>query len=1449
MYITDTRGRKKTPLKHSLLFNKAKHSEDWHQAIDDTAGVLHPSDQKFPYPLLRQATDVYLKKKGKITQADVDLRLAILVDSHAAKDIAVAAVAHAMTAGNLRRALHIDLNVAYGSYWGLEAWLQCLIAAHYNNPASVTDLEAIWARHLLPFATHGSGAAGKILIGISRALRECATPNMNMVPDFLNLTSRAVTDFGAYLEGLRLKNKWIAAYGASYWLSELGRTSPASTPPGYLLPEHIFDAQFPIWRVWASWKPDLGVLQILDSIDGSSAAIISDLLALEGPDFIDGTKATLRESLIGQYGSDRNFVKFERLVVQVPGRTKGGLREVLESAVSTLISIWSTAAPAYRPHLLNLFAEVVIARPMTQEALNIVQAVLFMSAGAKSGIGPDITDALLRVYTQRDELGGSHIQDLQDLVQLCDQNHASSLRRLLFTPTLLRGIARCIQDGQAAIRTIIENGQPWTELALELHTFCVVIKQSKSVSVVEERTIGKTCLLLPSTEQMVLAIDISSAARDWRMSGSHRVPDTDMSVENDKHTKDSRQLSTIPVPFTGQTKSRPHPLEEVVEQFISHRLLMEQAPNHISQCIFQSTLRIWECSYEPELTRARRALATSVVGVVDNDTDVLLRCLDGIVSINDQLGLGFSVQDLLNIMKGMERSPEHSLVQLIRLLASCPGARDLTAQTLCWRDLAYHLLAQEAHSGGFKDIDLLGYALSTMNASQWLSFLADVQLVFVSGPPLPPDDDAIPPVLRPEIHEYWAELLPYAKTLTRLEEALGDNSGVVRCILSCSGARSSSTIAILQALKIAEQETVEPFLQKIAGMLSVKAANKLEVLGCVTTILDAHPKTIEVCKKIWDAKHGFLMIPALPDRCRPPVPSTNQRLKAASISTCSSTKASAVALVSTVVPLNAAASRYNVPSSVVEVMIAGWLVDENASEDTRIAVRSIASLLNLEPTGSSISKDKLLEAGDFWQKIENELIQEASRLEALQKALKKTDPQGTSLLLQQIGVPDTIELDEEISNLPAEVLDLVERIGDKEVEITFPLAAFTQLQRGAMGVPDSADTLLLQLFLDYSKELPVAFCLHYNSDQTIETVKHTRYSCSPGSENPTKQICTSSQTALTWQLGRIIYSKLQRGETGILDIYQYVKASLPELSQYCATCSTTHESQSARLRRSTPCDLTLHTCARLWYSLPLHVRIPEIRTDFFAVDIALSSVYTAAMTNKPELLPNCPIRGLDLIRTIMNSLPTMHVMRDAVDLSSILKSYHPQAEKLISWAVVHHRGFLATATGLLKIPNLPPGTHQFVLANASPKRENAFAQKIRATKRETTVLFHGTSLDRLPAILAQGLRVCSGTPLQRTGAAHGKGIYLCEEPATSFYYSTASLSWKNSGLNNMRMLFGCELVGSANKVTGNIHIVTDVESVMVRYILLFTKDARIPIRGHVEPAMASGMKALRSGAV
>jgi hypothetical protein len=217
-------------LKKSALFNKAKHSEEWHESIDATAGVLHPSDQRFPYSFLRNHTEAYLRKKGKTNQADIDIKLEILITSHDVRDVAVAAVAHAMTAKSLRALLHSDLNIMHGSYWGLETWLQCLIAANDGNAASVTDLEAAFARKLLPFAMQGPRAAEWYLVGLCRTLRDMAVSNMNLIPEFALLTKKAIEIYALRLEGLRLSNEWAAAYESVLWMTELGnQTCSASS--------------------------------------------------------------------------------------------------------------------------------------------------------------------------------------------------------------------------------------------------------------------------------------------------------------------------------------------------------------------------------------------------------------------------------------------------------------------------------------------------------------------------------------------------------------------------------------------------------------------------------------------------------------------------------------------------------------------------------------------------------------------------------------------------------------------------------------------------------------------------------------------------------------------------------------------------------------------------------------------------------------------------------------------------------------------------------------------------------------------------------------------------------------------------------------------------------------------------------------------------------------------
>src|SRR5262245_1874717 len=115
------------------LFMKPKPSDEWHQQIDFTAGQFKPSDHKFTWTLIRKHTDSYLKKKGKLSQTDIDVKLSELIEKHEARDVAVAACGHALSPAALRALLNVELNVAPATFYGLEKYLESLIAANVSN--------------------------------------------------------------------------------------------------------------------------------------------------------------------------------------------------------------------------------------------------------------------------------------------------------------------------------------------------------------------------------------------------------------------------------------------------------------------------------------------------------------------------------------------------------------------------------------------------------------------------------------------------------------------------------------------------------------------------------------------------------------------------------------------------------------------------------------------------------------------------------------------------------------------------------------------------------------------------------------------------------------------------------------------------------------------------------------------------------------------------------------------------------------------------------------------------------------------------------------------------------------------------------------------------------------------------------------------------------------------
>ncbi|CAN9179146.1 unnamed protein product [Alternaria alternata] len=689
--------------------------------------------------------------------------------------------------------------------------------------------------------------------------------------------------------------------------------------------------------------------------------------------------------------------------------------------------------------------------------------------------------------------------------------------------------------------------------------------------------------------------------------------------------------------YSEDIKAR-HSIEVIIEKYcLDHLLNMDATCNTVDGAL-RDILEVWENTVEGVIDSDRRMLAILVSRDIGHS--VVHRC-ECIFELAVDLGLGQQstfVGDMLRIVKVAENDSRQAIIALTNILAIQKGC------TQCWRSLLYRWLDQDDKLEARNGTALVDYLAQTMDTRTWLSFMQSLETLFKDLVFYDTEEHTLPSLLDPQLLSWVSKVNKFSRTLMILED-LGGDSIAVRSILSSSKeSQRTDNLAILSCLQRAEGSLSEAIMQRIVIWLSGKRSDVQEVKECLHKLLGAADDTILACQEIFDAKFGFLDIPGLPTHEQAGLNRIVGRDYVFYEGTCKLYKTTLEGDSSTPKDIEPRSQhvfsrrRYDIPLAVAEVIVAGWIQDDGVKPEMKTIIDCFARLLNLEHSGRALKQ---------------KLLREADRLEGLKRALKMKDPVGTALLLEEYDVPDTSFLEEEILELPAGIVDLVELIGDDEVEMSFSLASYTELQRNAMGVPSAANNLLVR------------------------------------------------------------------------------------------------------------------------YSLPLEIRIPEIRTDIFTVDMLLSSVYNAACTGSLKFLPDCPIRTASSIKAILNSLPKLSVIRDAVHISRVLEKYHADAEKLISWAC----------------------THQFVLANASPKLETAYLSRLPKPSSETTVLFHGTSLDRLPAILTQGLVVCSGTSLERTGAVYGKGIYLAEDPATSFSYSTINSSWRNSALSNMRLMLGCEVVG------------------------------------------------------
>jgi hypothetical protein len=829
------------PWSRKSLFVKSKPSEEWHRQIDFTAGGRRPSEQNFQWDLVKRHTDHYIKKKGKMNKTDIDVKLAYLIEQHEARDVAIAACAHAMSPKAVQAILNVELNVAPTTFFGLEMYLQCLIAANRCSPVSVTDLEARWATELLPYAEHGASAAGRYLEGICVMLRKSNTPNMNGLPDFSILARRAFKTFATQLEGMKLRFQWVAAYNAAMWMKSLVQSTPAVTASGNLMPEHLMSAQFPLWRIWARWRPDKTRIVRLETIDAMKRAVLVDIMALEGPDFINGTEETLREGIIKHYATRKPFVRFRSLILEMEKGTREELREILERTSASLERALTGGDEPFK-----LFVQLAITRPINREGLQLLEAV---GRFQDTPTFP-IYNATLEVYTAQSNIGGRHTTALTHMICAMDDPRGEEMKKLILRPWFVQGIDKCIKECQAAVRTHIDTGLAWKSLALEFHEFLATVKGSQSCLLLMDPEVQRQLEVLPPVETMQMLFEIYAASEE-------------------EHAKVADSGTNV--------------LKTAIAAWFVDRLIERGTLNPASKKTVDAILHIWNgTTTRVDANLERRSLALLASQHTGVDLTLRIRCFDQIL----RLPVDF-VAGLLPLLRKFWEYPERSVIDIVNLLTKADGE-----MAFCWKDILYKLIE------GLQPEALIEYVLKNMDVRQYLALMLDIKSLFkdsitnsTESPPKAgvqspqsasrvdsasnvleyrltnPNRDAEctqPWILRPQVHECVRRISPFQPALLRLECALGDHSQAVEAILrGGEGLWVEYLVLILEGLTTACEMPVEKLMQKAVSELGKDRKNAATIANFTRQLLAVKPEGLEICERIWDAKHGVDIVSAM----------------------------------------------------------------------------------------------------------------------------------------------------------------------------------------------------------------------------------------------------------------------------------------------------------------------------------------------------------------------------------------------------------------------------------------------------------------------------------------------------------------------------------------------------------------------------------------------------------
>ena len=388
------------------------------------------------------------------------------------------------------------------------------------------------------------------------------------------------------------------------------------------------------------------------------------------------------------------------------------------------------------------------------------------------------------------------------------------------------------------------------------------------------------------------------------------------------------------------------------------------------------------------------------------------------------------------------------------------------------------LLYREIQKHGDQLVD---QALANLTARDWLSWLHLIKTILSDMV-----DWFSPILLSPDLHGWAALLLDYLPTLERLEQSLG-HPPALKCLLTGPDVSTRATLCqILTLVKQAQGTQRQRVMEFIINRLARSGSNADDIGRTLSIMIKTTSEGAVACVSMLDVYE-------------------------------------------------------KVSPSFAEVIAAGLLQTAGLQEIDRTALRALVDSCDLYLDADDDAAAESFEvAANSVEENFQELLAKARRLENLRLSLSAVDPIGVSKLLARLDIEAPSCIDDMLACLPSALVEMVERVGENEIELQFPISNLKKLQRIAIVAGD-ARSFLVRINMD-PQGWPVGFCVHLLGNDLSTSKTHSPWDVFIPSGNRRRCFATNRGE---YQLSRVLWRHFRDSFVSLENTYAFICANIP----------------------------------------------------------------------------------------------------------------------------------------------------------------------------------------------------------------------------------------------------------------------------------------------------------------